>query len=195
LLVLFSFNHRREEKIILHVKQLRQCIHLRQGHVRILYWHDRQIKQFESNLVVTIKKITPSLMKCANSWRRPVSSTNALINESVAKAKMSNTAGNVSTSVMSSSKAKEDIVDCHWCCFVFCFLVLLLELCHVATFAAVALCFFLADRDDARETRIWGVTETTTATDSYHRPSTLEKKNLEGKLWILHKFHSLCSRF
>jgi hypothetical protein len=25
--------------------------------VRILYWHDRQIKQFESNLVVAIKKI------------------------------------------------------------------------------------------------------------------------------------------
>jgi hypothetical protein len=95
------------------------------------------------------KKITRSLMKCANSWRWSVSSTNALINESVAKAKTSNTAGNVSTSVMSSSKAKEDIVDCHWCCFVFCFLVLLLELCRDATFAAVALCFFLADRDNA----------------------------------------------
>jgi hypothetical protein len=65
---------------------------------------------------------------------------------------------------------------------------------RVATFADVVLCCVFTDRHDAREAGIWGVTETATATDSYNRPLTLEK-NLEGRLWILHKFHSLCSRF
>jgi hypothetical protein len=54
---------------------------------------------------------------------------------------------------------------------LFFYCVLLLELCCVVTFAAVVLCCVFADRHDAREAGIWGVTETTTATDSYNRPS------------------------
>jgi hypothetical protein len=83
------------------------------------------------------------------------------------------------------SKEKEDIADCHWCCFIYMvWCCLLQELCRVASFAVVVLCFVFADRHDTWEAGIWGVTETTTATDSYNRPSTLKKNS-----------NSLCSRF
>jgi hypothetical protein len=134
-------------------------------------------------------------MKCANSWRRSVSSTNALINASVVKAKTSNTAGNVSTSIMSSSKEKEDIVDCHWCYFVFCFFIVccyyscVVLLILLLLFYAV---FLLIDMTHERPG--FGVSQ------KQQQPQipTIDprpSKNLEGSLWILHKFHSLCSRF
>jgi hypothetical protein len=97
------------------------------------------------------QKFTRSLMKCANSWRGSVSSTNALINELVAKAKTSNTAGNVSTSVMSSSKAKEDIVDCHWCNFVYCFFSAVTRVVSCCYFCCC--CFVLFSCGSRRRTR------------------------------------------
>jgi hypothetical protein len=67
------------------------------------------------------------------------------------------------------SKEKEDIVGSHGCCFVYMLCCCLLqELYRVADFVPIVLCYVFADRHDTREAGIWGVTETTTATDSYN---------------------------